>query len=316
MDFGRISDPAKLAKIKWDLPSLDSPEEQHQLARLQRAGAKYPDLAPKVYVGTPVWAEPKWVGKLFPLGTSSEHFLKEFVPQFSMVEVNSTFYAIPAQDTFSKWASCGYPGFRFCPKFPQSISRVLSTALELKDLDIFSERVRTLGENRGVCFLQLPPDVGMESLGRLQSLFTRIPRDLKTVVEFRNASFFIKRRLRPEIVNILASHHLGTVITDTALHRELVHASLSSQRVMIRFASNDMHSSDESRMDQWVERLRVWFQNGIKEIFLSVHAEDPLAEITAARLFIQKINGVFHDLPDFEPIPEPVFYHEQQATLF
>ena len=316
MDFGRVSDPAKLAKIKWDLPSLCGPEELHQLTRLQRAGAKYLDQIPKIYVGTPVWAEAKWVGKLYPDGTSPDSFLKEFVPQLSMVEVNSTFYAIPTQDTFSKWTSCAYPGFRFCPKFPQSISRVLATALELKDLDVFTERVRVLGENRGVCFLQLPPDVGMESLGRLQTLFARIPRDLKSVVEFRNASFFVNRRLRPEVVNMLATHHLGTVITDTALHRELVHASLSSSRVMIRFASNDMHPSDELRMDQWVERLKVWYQNGMKEIFLSVHAEDPLAEISATRLFIQKINSSFQELPDFEAIPEPIFYHEQQATLF
>ena len=315
MEYGRITHAAKLGRIQWDLPSLSSPAEQTQLERLKRAAEKNPS-AQEIYVGLPVWGESAWNGKLFPPGTKTENFLKEYAQQFSTVEINSTFYSVPGEETFKKWVEAVQPGFKFCPKFPQTITRSLKDGLNVNDLPMFLERVAFLESHLGVSFLQLPQDIGMESMGRIQTLFSKIPREAKAMVEFRNPSFFSDRRLKPEVVEILTHHHLGTVITDTAQFRSLTHASLSHTRVLVRFAANNGHATDFPRLKQWAERLRLWYQHGIKEVHFTVHATETLPQIEIARQFIQDLNAEFETARVAVRIAEPSFYHEIQGSLF
>ena len=315
MDFGRITDSAQLDRIQWRLPALDSAEELAQLERVKRAASKSEQM-PQIYIGLPVWSEAKWVGQLYPQKTKSENFLKEYSKQFSTVEINSTFYAVPGEPTFQKWANAVGPDFRFCPKFPQTISRSLAHQANLSDLEKFIAGVRILEPCLGLCFLQLPPDFHLNSIDRLAHLFTLLPPFLKTMVEFRHASFYEGDRLNSEVVELLARNRIGTVITDTALYRNFVHASLSSTRVLIRFAASNGHPSDQVRVDQWVERVVLWFQAGMKEIFITVHATETGPQIEIARTWIRKLNAAFQARKIAYSIPEPRFFHEQQADLF
>ena len=65
--------------------------------------------------GLPQWAHPKWVR----VGITS---LEEYARHFNCVEGNTTLYALPKAGIVSRWYEQTHDDFRFCFKFPATIS--------------------------------------------------------------------------------------------------------------------------------------------------------------------------------------------------
>ena len=59
---------------------------------------------------------------------------------------------------------------------------------------------------------------------------------------------------------------MGAVITDTAGRRDCVHQRLTTPFAFIRFVGNNLHPTDYSRMDDWVERIQEWFDQGLERV--------------------------------------------------
>ena len=68
-----------------------------------------------MYVGLPQWSHPKWVR----LGITS---LEEYARHFNCVEGNTTLYALPRAEIVERWRDQTTDDFRFCFKFPATIS--------------------------------------------------------------------------------------------------------------------------------------------------------------------------------------------------
>ena len=288
MDFGQTLDPITLEHLKMTLPPLNSAEELAQLERLARASSRS-QAAPQIYVGAAIWSHSPWVGNFYSEGATSADFLREYAKQLNTVEVNSTFYAIPSAEIFKKWKESVGPQFKFCPKFPKSISHALDG--KHPDLKLFAERALSLEGNLGVCFLQLPQYFSIKDQDRLKALLAQVPRELKTVVEFRNAEYFESQRLKSGVVEMLAHSFVGSVSIDTPLERPIAHVSLTSTRMMIRFLGANLHDSDLIRLKEWAERVVVWFKQGMKELYFIVHEPDQSVSPQATDAFIKMLNG-------------------------
>ena len=190
---------------------------------------------------------------------------------------------------FKKWKESVGPQFKFCPKFPKSISHALDG--KHPDLKLFAERALSLEGNLGVCFLQLPQYFSIKDQDRLKALLAQVPRELKTVVEFRNAEYFESQRLKSGVVEMLAHSFVGSVSIDTPLERPIAHVSLTSTRMMIRFLGANLHDSDLIRLKEWAERVVVWFKQGMKELYFIVHEPDQSVSPQATDAFIKMLNG-------------------------
>lgn len=68
-----------------------------------------------IYIGLPQWSHPKWVR----LGITS---LEEYARHFNCVEGNTTLYALPKPEIVARWYEQTHDDFRFCFKFPATIS--------------------------------------------------------------------------------------------------------------------------------------------------------------------------------------------------
>ena len=68
-----------------------------------------------IYIGLPQWSHPKWVR----LGITS---LEEYARHFNCVEGNTTLYALPKPEVVLRWREQTTDDFRFCFKFPATIS--------------------------------------------------------------------------------------------------------------------------------------------------------------------------------------------------
>ena len=110
-----------------------------------------------IYIGLPQWSHPKWVR----LGITS---LEEYARHFNCVEGNTTLYALPKSEVVLRWREQTTDNFRFCFKFPATISH--QAALRHCD-DLVTEfltRMSPLAPRIGQYWLQLPATFGPRDL--------------------------------------------------------------------------------------------------------------------------------------------------------
>src|SRR3954468_20085869 len=83
-----------------------------------------------ILVGTASWSDPGFVDRWYPRGLAPAERLPWYADQFEMVEVNSTFYAVPDPRMVERWCRSTPDGFIFDVKLHQLLSRH-STAAKL-----------------------------------------------------------------------------------------------------------------------------------------------------------------------------------------
>lgn len=289
MEFGKIRD---FAKIDFKLPPTDEITIAHQ-QKIQKS-----DQHPKIFVGTPAWGCKKWVGKIYPLKTQPRDFLSHYVKQFSTIELNTTFYQIPDLETIERWKKAAPSDFVYCPKVFKGISHHPRFALDNDSRHLITHFIDTFSklENKlGLPFLQLPPEADLQSSAvSLKKFIEFLPRDLPLAVEFRHPTWFENEgpfvRLRHKLFDFLAEKNISTVVTDVAGRRDVLHTSLPTTSVFIRFVGNSLDQSDYTRIDQWIPRLEEWMNLGIQKIYFITHEPDDVLAPELADYFIKRIN--------------------------
>lgn len=76
-----------------------------------------------IVVGTSSWADPGFVKHWYPRGLPSRDRLPWYAQRFEAVELNSSFYAIPARNSVHRWAEITPDGFLFDVKLHRLLSR-------------------------------------------------------------------------------------------------------------------------------------------------------------------------------------------------
>jgi uncharacterized protein YecE (DUF72 family) len=103
-------------------------------------------VAGRIVVGTSSWADPGFVEEWYPPDLAARDRLPYYAERFEAVEVNSTFYAVPAQSTVARWARQTPDSFTFDVKLHRLLSRHSAGCSSLpKDL---REAVRTTPRGR------------------------------------------------------------------------------------------------------------------------------------------------------------------------
>jgi uncharacterized protein YecE (DUF72 family) len=76
-----------------------------------------------IRVGTSSWADPGFVEEWYPPDLPARDRLPYYAERFDAVEVNSTFYGVPAARTVKRWAEVTPAGFSFDVKLHRLLSR-------------------------------------------------------------------------------------------------------------------------------------------------------------------------------------------------
>jgi len=150
--------------------------------------------AGKILVGTCNWADHR---HFYPPGTAASERLAYYARFFPMVEVDTTFYGIPAPSTGARWAEATPSGFKFNVKAYRSLTgheredgrpRAPTTAEEQGFLDLL-EPMRDAGKLAAVHY-QFPPwfKASPATMDEVARLVERHPDD-QVVVEFRHQSW-------------------------------------------------------------------------------------------------------------------------------
>ena len=105
-------------------------------------------MAGRILVGTSSWSDPGFVKEWYPQGMAARDRLPWYAERFRLVEVNSTFYAVPDRTTVRRWSEVTPDGFNFDVKVHRALSRhsapLDSLPPELRDEAKTNERGRVI----------------------------------------------------------------------------------------------------------------------------------------------------------------------------
>lgn len=290
MEFGKVTSE-ELEEIVFSLPP-DRAETTALLARQQRTAA------PQVFVGCAKWGRKDWVGKIYPKGTKEADFLSHYAKFFNTIELNATFYKLPSKTQTAGWRSKVGPDFRFCPKFSDKIThlRRLKDAKEMTDR--FLEGISGFGENLGPAFLMAHPGMGPKTLETIALFLDTLPKDVEVFVELRHADWFKNQEAFNTMFDIFEKAKAGSVITDASGRRDCIHMRLTTPQAFIRFVGNGLHPTDYSRVDEWVDRLKGWMDQGLQSVYFFMHQHEEIHSPELSKYVIERLNKVCSlDLP-------------------
>jgi uncharacterized protein YecE (DUF72 family) len=162
----------------------------------------------RVRIGTSGYQYRHWKRLFYPQELPQREWFAYYAKHFDTVEINNTFYGLPAEQTFVAWRKQAPPGFLYALKF----SRYGSHLKRLKDpqatIRTFLQRARRLGKFLGPILVQLPPNWRVDP-DRLAGFVKTAPRRVRWAFEFRDASWLCE-----EIFAILEGHNAALCIHD------------------------------------------------------------------------------------------------------
>jgi uncharacterized protein YecE (DUF72 family) len=213
------------------------------------------------------------------------------VRHYNSIELNATHYKIYSASEIAKWAGkAAGKDFKFCPKITNSISHYsgfnnvdfLTTA--------FLEGIIAFGDHLGPVFLQVSEKYSPGQREKLYKYLQTLPTDLQFFLEVRHADWFADKTIRKELFDTLRSLKIGAVITDTAGRRDCAHMELTIPKAFIRYVGNSLHPTDYTRTDAWIERMKYWLDNGLKELYFFMHMHDEAFSPELTVYMVDKLN--------------------------
>lgn len=263
MEFGRVPEET-LNDIDFKLPA----EPLFNKGALKGKPVK----KPKLYLGCAKWGRKEWLGKIYPPKTKEAQFLDHYVDHYNSIELNATHYKIYGPQEIQKWADKAKGrDFLFCPKVPQSISHYSTLVNAGAQTDAFLEGVLAFGKHLGPIFLQVSDKYSPNRKDNLYKYLESLPKDLQFFVEVRHPDWFSDEAVRREFFDTLRKLNVGAIITDTAGRRDCCHMELPTPTTFIRYVGNSLHPTDYVRIDDWVNRIHYWLQQGLKELYFFMH---------------------------------------------
>jgi uncharacterized protein YecE (DUF72 family) len=215
-----------------------------------------------VRIGCSGWNYVDWRERVYPTGVPQRRWLEYYATLFDTVEINNTFYRLPARSAVVSWVESTPPDFVFAVK----ASRYLTHMKRLTDLgrgvERFYERIEPLVElpKMGPVLWQLPENFHRND-ERLVGALAGLPAG-RHCFEFRHPSWFVS-----DVYALLREHDAALVIGDHP-ERPFQAYELTAAWTFIRFhygrrGRNGNYSEKEletwrARIDEWRREVEVF----------------------------------------------------------
>ncbi|MGC8505697.1 MAG: DUF72 domain-containing protein [Thermoplasmata archaeon] len=219
-----------------------------------------------IHIGCSGWNYPEWVGSIYR--SRSDLFL-QYSEHFNCVEINSSFYSFPSQQSVKSWIREGSTrrGFSFSIKMPGKITHELllqDHEASVGEAVRFEREVLTPLKNAKMligCLVQLPPFLGIREWHKLTSMAAELDRDsFLYFVETRSSSLDV-----PQVDRSLYSLNLSRVLIDTPYMRiaqesntgRIVYARLHGRNAEEWKSGNGMSKYDYSYSETELKEISL-----------------------------------------------------------
>lgn len=277
MKFGQVEHPEK---VDFQLPP-DHPDTAKVLK-----GSNKPF---EVFVGCAKWNKQDLKG-FYPRGTKDE--LAYYSTQFNSIELNATFYKAPDRRQVETWKNKTPEDFKFFPKIPNTVSHY-RRLINIEDpVEEFCDAISNFEDKLGMTFLQMHDNFKPKDFDRVEKFLENFPKAIPLALEVRNTEWISDKDIAEKLYELLEKYNTTNVIVDTAGRRDLLHMRLTTPVAFIRYVGAN-HSSDYTRLDDWLERIKVWRKAGLEKLYFFVHQNVEKESPLLTAYFIKKLNKEF-----------------------
>jgi uncharacterized protein YecE (DUF72 family) len=219
-----------------------------------------------LHIGTSGWSYKHWQEVLYPKEIRPEKYLEFYATRFACVELNSSFYSLPRENTVSGWMRRTPDDFRFCLKISRLITHHLRLANIEEPVRKFFTVFNTMNEKLGPVLIQLPPGliydraVICDFLGMLTERYS----DYRYAVEIRNKSW-----MTDEFFGLLSDYDTALVFADSG-DRYPYCETITTDFIYLRLhGRRQLYASDysEEELKTYADKIASW-QGSEKEIWV------------------------------------------------
>src|SRR5438874_7454906 len=165
----------------------------------------------KIRIGACAWSFDDWHGSFYPSDLPKSQWLEFYANYFPVVEVDSTFYAAPAQATIQRWIEITRAAFRFACRLPREITHTRRLRDCTAELNSFFRAIEPLALKLKVVLIQLPPSFApKDGKTALRKFLEQLPQDFRFAIEFRHSGWH-----RPQFIRLLERYRVCWVWADT-----------------------------------------------------------------------------------------------------
>jgi uncharacterized protein YecE (DUF72 family) len=144
----------------------------------------------RLLAGASGYSFKEWKGVFYPGSIKPEAMLAFYAERLPTVEINNTFYRMPAASVLENWARATPEGFRFAIKASRRITHMarLKPETAADSVNYLYRNLAALGAKRGPVLFQLPPQMKKDQ-PRLAAFLKLLPENHRAAFEFRNPSW-------------------------------------------------------------------------------------------------------------------------------
>jgi uncharacterized protein YecE (DUF72 family) len=216
----------------------------------------------RAHVGCSGFSYDHWRGVFYPADVAKSRWLRHYAGIFSTVELNVTFYRLPWESAFEKWAGETPEDFLISIKGSRYITHVKRLLEPEEPLKRLFERIKPIAGKLGAVLWQFPPNFGKDT-GRLENFVRALkPYKVRHAFEFREASW-----TDGEVASLLAAggHALCMADWPEFLDRLPLTADFVYMRRHGHGSYADNYTLDELKKD--AERIRSYLKQG-RDVFI------------------------------------------------
>jgi uncharacterized protein YecE (DUF72 family) len=166
-------------------------------------------LTMNVRAGTSGYSYKEWKGNFYPADLPAVGMLSFYAKHFSTVEINNTFYRMPAEKVLANWSTQVPDKFAFVLKAPRRITHIKKLKDVGDDVAYLLKTSKVLGEKRGPMLFQVPPFFSKKNLPVLLEFLGLLSRADRAALEFRHQSWF-----DDEVFAMLREHNIALCLAD------------------------------------------------------------------------------------------------------
>lgn len=214
-------------------------------------------MAGVVRIGTSGWVYRHWQGVFYPPDLRARRWLEFYARHFDTVEVNASFYRLPAESTFARWRAQTPPGFCFGVKGSRFLTHRLRLAEPAGPVSTFFERASALGEKLGPVLWQLPPSFQRDD-ARLEAFLAVLPPH-RQAIELRHASWFVE-----PVYLLLARYQVALCLADSGGRTLPPEPRLTAPWTYLRFHAGLANGDyTEEQLRRWADAIAGFREQGL-----------------------------------------------------
>lgn len=218
----------------------------------------------KFFIGTSGWFYSHWKGVFYPQDLPASGFLNYYLTKFRTVEINSSFYHLPKEQTFKNWHQKTPNNFLFSLKASRFISHRKKLKDCLKPWKLFYSRAKLLEKKLGPILFQLAPSFKADKF-RLKDFLKILPKNQRFAFEFRHQSWFCQ-----SIFEILRKFKIALVVADTPSY-PLV-KKITTDFIYLRLHGHEkLYASNysEASLKKWARLIKKWLKEfDLKAVYI------------------------------------------------